>query len=159
MGSVSDFESLKEGESSEHQGSRAHPLWKEFYPGSRHTIQPHVSAERVDDPERWDAKPRKFRVGGVDREFFTIGHLAKALLRKPVTIRAWERAGVIPKPTFRRPSEDPRGTRRLYTRAQVEGMVRIAEEEGLMKGDYRSVSNTDFTRRVIALFRELAAAE
>lgn len=142
MGSLSDFESIKE-----------------YYPGSRHPVVRGQTAERVNDTEAWDAKPRTLKVGGVDREFFTIGNLAKALGRKPVTIRAWERAGVIPKPTFRKPSDDPRGTRRLYTRAQVEGLVRIAEEEGLMKGDYRPVSNTDFTRRVIALFRELAAAE
>lgn len=144
MGSLSDFESIKE-----------------FYPGSRHPVVRGggQTAERVNDVEAWDAKPRTLKVGGVDREFFTIGNLAKALGRKPVTIRAWERAGVIPKPTFRKPSDDPRGTRRLYTRGQVEGMLRIAEEEGLMKGDYRPVSNTDFTRRVIALFRELAAAE
>lgn len=142
-GPLSDFESIKE-----------------YYPGSRHPlVRGGQTAERVNDLEAWDAKPRTLKVGGVDREFFTIGNLAKALLRKPVTIRAWERAGVIPKPTFRKPSDDPRGTRRLYTRAQVEGMVRIAEEEGLMKGDYRPVGNTDFTRRVIALFRELAAAE
>lgn len=136
---------------------------REYYPGSR---QPLIrtsgrtgEAERVNDPNRWDAKPRILKVGGVDREFFTIGHLAKALNRKPVTIRTWERAGVIPKPTFRKPSEDPRGARRLYTREQVEGMVRIADEEGLMKGDYRSIGDTDFTRRVILLFRELAAKE
>lgn len=143
MGSLADFESIKE-----------------YYPGSRHPIVPgQQTAERVNDPERWDARPRILKIGGVDREFFTIGHLAKALGRKPVTIRGWERAGVIPKPTFRKPSEDPRGTRRLYTRAQVEGILRIADEEGLMRGDFRPIGDTDFTRRVIALFRDLAKAE
>jgi len=143
MAGLADFESIKE-----------------YYPGSRHPIVTGPqTAERVNDPAKWDARPRVLKIGGVEREFFTIGHLAKALNRKPVTIRGWERDGVIPKSTFRKPSEDPRGTRRLYTRAQVEGILRIADEEGLMRGDYRPISDTDFTRRVIALFRELAAAE
>lgn len=127
----------------------------EFYPGT--TKQITVNKRRkAKDLSTWDAKPQVFKVAGVDREFFTIGNLAQALGRRPVTVRAWESKGVIPKATFRRPSEDPRGTRRLYTREQIEGIVRIAEEEGLLKGDNRSITQTDFSRRVIALFKELA---
>lgn len=132
---------------------------KEFYPGSRHPLvrHPNRREEPRPDPSRWDAKPKTLSVGGQDREFFTVGNLAQALGRKPVTMRAWERAGVIPKPTFRKPSQDPRGARRLYTREQVEGMVQIAKEEGLLNGDYRPISVTQFTPRCIALFKELAA--
>lgn len=131
----------------------------EFYPGSRQKIvRDKVRAPGVPDPDAWDAKPRVLKVGGVPTEFFGTGQLALALRRKPVTIRAWESKGVIPKPTFRLPSEHPKGVRRLYTRAQVEGILRIAEEEGLMNGDNRSISKTAFSSRVIALFKTLAAA-
>lgn len=132
----------------------------EYYPGSRHPIvrHPNRAEPHKPDPEHWDAKPRILKVAGVDTEFFTVGQLAQALGRKPVTMRKWERSGIIPKPTFRKPSEDPRGQRRLYTRAQVTGMRKIAEEEGLLREkNQRKVNHTDFTKRVIALFRELAA--
>jgi hypothetical protein len=130
---------------------------EEFYPGSKRPLvrHPNRTDEARPDPGRWDAKPKVLKVGGVDREFFTIGQLAQALGRKPVTIRTWERTGVIPRPTFRKPSQDPRGARRLYTRAQVEGVVKIAKEEGLLRGDYRPIGDTQFTTRVVALFRDL----
>jgi DNA-binding transcriptional MerR regulator len=97
-------------------------------------------------------------IRGVPTELFGVGELAKALGRRPVTIRTWERNKVIPNATVLRPGrdKDPRGNRRLYTRAQVEGLVKIATEEGLMNGDNRSISATDFTRRAFDLFRSLA---
>lgn len=135
------------------------PEETQFYPGSRHPIirHPNRHVEAQKDPDRWDAKPKVLKVGGVDMEFFTVGQLGMALGgRKPVTIRKWERTGVIPKPTFRKPSDDPRGQRRLYTRAQVEGMQKIAEEEGILFAHAKPISQTDFTKRVIDLFKRLA---
>lgn len=132
-------------------------LGEEYYPGSRKKI-PSRHANRVEhapDPVLWDAKPKIFKVAGVEREFFTIGQLALALGRKPVTIRKWERLGIIPFPTFRFPSDDPRGQRRLYTRAQIEGILKIADEEGILKDHTRAVTKTQFTARVVDLFREL----
>lgn len=130
----------------------------EFYPGSKKPIvrHPNRTYPEAPDPDRWDVKPIIKTVGGVEMEFFTIGHLAQALRRRPVTIRTWERDKIIPNATFRRSSEDPRGVRRLYTRAQVEGLIQIAEEEGLLKGDNRSIRATDFTKRAYELFRSLA---
>jgi hypothetical protein len=100
-------------------------------------------------------KPRQYLIKGVLEDFFTTGQLASALGRQAVTIRKWEREGIIPKPTHKVIGEggDPRGNRRLYTREQVEGIVAIAREEGLLKGDQRSVRATQFTDRVIELFR------
>lgn len=134
----------------------------DFYPGSRHPIvrHPNRNTEAPKDLDRWDAKPKVLQVGGEDKEFFTVGQLGMALGgRKPVTIRKWERTGVIPKPTFRKPSDDPRGQRRLYTRDQVEGMRRIAEEEGILTTHAKPITQTRFTERVIALFRVLAAEQ
>ncbi|GHB52591.1 hypothetical protein GCM10010331_45280 [Streptomyces xanthochromogenes] len=137
-----------------------------YYPGSSRRIRsvdPHtmrlVQAEPA--PEvLWDSRPRVYRVGGRLEEFFSIGQLAQALNRQPVTIRKWERLKVIPAPTFSIRGKTERGNRRLYTRAQVEGMIRIAAEEGILlhEGESIHISTTDFSKRVVALFKELAAA-
>jgi hypothetical protein len=142
MGTLADFEAMTE-----------------YYPGSKRPIVRHPNRveSEAPDPDRWDAKPKIFPVNGVDTEFFTVGQLALALGgRQPVTIRKWERTGVIPKATFNKPSEDPRGKRRLYSRAQVEGMIRIAEEEGLLRKHSKPITQTNFKERVLALFRELS---
>jgi len=138
---------------------------KEFYPGSRQMIVRHPNRTAEEnrktsigvDPE-WDHKPRKYTSGGEEREFFTIGHLALALGRRPVTIRLWEREGVIPKATYQVNSESKNGRRRLYTRAQVEGLVKLAVEEGILISHQRPISTTQFTARSIELFKSLAAS-
>ena len=134
----------------------------EFYPGSRKPLVRHpnrvLDGPKPIDPDSWDHKPRILKLGGVDTEFFTVGQLAQALGRRPVTIRTWERNKIIPNATVRIPSDDPRGVRRLYTRPQVEGLIKIAQEEGLLNGDNRSITATDFTRRAFDLFRSLQAA-
>jgi hypothetical protein len=134
---------------------------REYYPGSNRPIgtAPDRSVEEPDD-ERWDLKPRIYQVNGEDVEFFTVGQLGKALGgRKPVTMRKWERTGLIPKATFTKPSDDPRGKRRLYTRAQIEGMVQIATEEGMLNPFAKPIKDTNFKARVVALFKELAAQQ
>lgn len=129
----------------------------EFYPGTHRPIvrHPNRAEPKKPDPSRWDSHSVMLRVGGEPREFFTIGNLAQALDRKPNTIRMWERKGWIPKATYRKPGQTENGVRRLYTRAQIEGLLRIATEEGLMKGENCSVTATNFTERAFALFKEL----
>ena len=136
----------------------------EFYPGSRQPLHRHPNRALEEnrkmtlavDPE-WDNKPRKYVTNGQDREFFTVGHLALALGRRPVTIRLWEREGVIPKATYQVNSESPNGRRRLYTREQIEGLVKLAFEEGILHThDQRPISKTQFTARAIELFTRLA---
>lgn len=131
----------------------------DFYPGTNKPIVRHPNRRPEDPPdlERWDAKPRMLPIAGVLTELFTVGHLARALNRRPVTIRAWERDHIIPKPTIWKRSQDERGNRRLYSRGQVEGLIKIAEEEGLLKGDYRAIKDTEFTKRAFELWKELAS--
>jgi hypothetical protein len=97
-------------------------------------------------------------VAGVETEFYTLGNLAQALGRQPVTIRKWEREGIIPKSTYQSPGrdDDPRGRRRLYTREQIEGIVRIAHEEGVLVSHQKPLKATNFTVRVVDLFKRLA---
>lgn len=127
-----------------------------YYPGSSRPLsrrpQPSEPAPELDG---WDCKPRRFTVAGVEKELFTIGDLAAALGRRPNTIRKWERDGTLPRATFRAPSNDVRGVRRLYSREQVEGMVRIAREEGVLGLPSPPISHTTFTHRVFELFKHL----
>ncbi|MFE2100865.1 MerR family transcriptional regulator [Streptomyces sp. NPDC059468] len=142
-------------------------LGEQYYPGSTRPLVRHPNrlnteaAPSAADPTEWDAKPRRYVVAGKETEFFTVGQLARALGRQPVTIRKWEREGVIPKSTFQSPGRDGdvRGRRRLYTRAQVEGIVRIAHEEGVLVSHQKPIKDTQFTPRVIALFERLAAEQ
>jgi hypothetical protein len=76
------------------------------------------------------AKSKKMKVNGIEREFFTVGELAKVLNRKPVTIRMWESNGWIPKARYRTappkkgtlPGKAVKG-RRLYSIEQVEFLL------------------------------------
>lgn len=76
------------------------------------------------------AKSKMMKVNGIERQFFTVGELAKALNRRPVTIRMWESKGWIPKAKYRTPapkSEQIPGKavkgRRLYSLEQVEFLL------------------------------------
>lgn len=139
----------------------------EFYPGSNKQIVRHPNRSTTPSPtkysslaidESWDEKPRVFVVNGVETEFFTVGMLARALGREAVTIRKWERLGVLPIATFQNPGKDndPRGRRRLYTRAQVEGIVRIAAEEGMFTNRRKPFNQTQFAEKVLELFKQTA---
>lgn len=90
-------------------------------------------------------------------EFFTIGQLGKALgNRSSNTLRAWEREGIIPRSPYVKPSATVNGRRRMYSRAMVEGLVKIAREEGILFPDKgKRLSDTKFTVRAVELFNEL----
>lgn len=129
----------------------------EFYPGSKERRQVnHVPDDVPDVPELGTG--RMLLVSGLEVEFFSIGQLAAALNRQPVTIRAWENEGVLPTSGWTKPGRDrdPRGRRRLWTRPQVEGIWRIARDEGVLEpGPRINILKTQFTTRVRALFEEL----
>lgn len=73
---------------------------------------------------------KEYYVGGTVKKMYLIGSLAKALGKKPVTIRSWEDKGWLPPATFRTPparggqlpSVPPTG-RRLYSQEQVMFLV------------------------------------
>lgn len=133
----------------------------QYYPGStkaivRHPNRADSGRREVSAEEHWDTKPRVYDTADGPTEFFTLGHLAKALGRKTATVRKWEREGVIPKAMFQVPGRDGdlRGRRRLYTRMQVEGIARIAAEEGLFVNTRKPFEETQFKERVLALFNK-----
>lgn len=136
--------------------------WQEqmnkLFPGSTtpilHQEIRKVQEKAIDD---WDAKPLTFMLGGKETEFFSIGQLGRALgNRSPNTLRAWEREGILPKSPYVKPSQDPRGRRRMYTRQMVEGLVDIARDEGVLWPDKGiRLSDTKFAERAKALFEHL----
>jgi hypothetical protein len=128
----------------------------EYYPGSKERRQVRPPDEPGEEPLDL-GKPWVLEVAGYDVEFYPIGVLARALNRSPVTIRAWEKGGILPTSWAKTGKDkDPRGRRRLYTRKQIEGVVQIAREEGVLDPHPRcNITATDFTRRVSALFKQL----
>lgn len=128
----------------------------DYYPGSseRRGKPPALPPEPSGDS--WDSSPRKFVIDGIAYEFFTIGDLAAALHRKPVTIRQWESVGLIPVTKLRSPSEHVSKRHRIYSRPLVEGILRIAAEEGILDEPRPRYAQTKFKEKVFALFRELS---
>ena len=134
------------------------------YPGKRTPVNRHLTQVSIED-SAWDAKPAIYVYKGVSREFFKIGHLANALNRAPVTIRSWEKKGVLPISPYRTPAPrvstvngSPKG-KRLWVRAQIEGILRIAREEGCIVNDDQSPPTPRFTARVQQLFQAIREQE
>lgn len=84
-----------------------------------------------------------FTVNGQQMRLYTIGELASAITRDPITVRKWERYGVIPRARFR----DKQG-RRLYTKEEIDVLVRIVAEEGPQTGV--ALKTTRLTARAFA---------
>jgi hypothetical protein len=109
----------------------------------------------------WKADPRlhqEFSYNGEMWKLYTIGALALALGKRPVTIRKWIRQGIIPEAGLK--TQSLQGTigdagRRLFTEEQIEAMVRIAKDCGVWGEGRRVISfaNTDFSGRVWNLWR------
>lgn len=128
------------------------PEPSDTYPGSKQRRRA-VAGPR----DTWAAQPHVDLVlRGESVRFYPVGVLADKLERKPPAIRKWERAGYLPDSGFRTPGRTVHGQRRLYTRAQIEGLVDIAREEGLLGESIRNVSATEFPVRAEKLFKELA---
>lgn len=145
----------------------------DYYPGSKRKRRAVAGVEAPESStvEPWDTHPQMIRIDGKVTEFFQIGALGTALCRSSNTIRRWISDGTIPPASYRMNSASIKGQRRLWTRAQIEGMVRIAREEGLFDCEDpvcqdaahdgggahrgRNVGGTEFTVRVRELFRVL----
>lgn len=97
----------------------------------------------------WDANPRTMDYKGQKVELFTVSAFAKALNREIVTIRSLERKGVLSKPRLR----DGRKWR-MYTRGQIEALVQLAEEEGVLNPNYRNPFSARFIREAKAIMNQ-----
>lgn len=129
------------------------------YPGRKKPVNRTVKQKEEKAPD-WHEKPIKFMVGGVQREFYTIRHIAAALGYSVQSIRTWENSRLLPKSRYRAPAPRKSGSpahitkgRRLWTREQIEGILRIASEEGVILN--KKPPTARFAVRVQALFNEL----
>jgi hypothetical protein len=127
----------------------------QYYPGSRERRQT-VPASRPSAVEEVDllGDGTVMTVRGHEVEFFTIGQVARAINRKAGTLRAWEDRGILPESGYVKRGKDVRGDRRLYSRAQAEGIIRLAKASGVMDAESRRPLH-DFSAWVWALFNEL----
>jgi MerR-like DNA binding protein len=131
-----------------------------YYPGSqtpRKTVTAVPEEEKepglLDEAVEALGEPVVFSVNGIDVEFFLIGQLAAALGRSATTLRRWESQGIIPRSGYTKPSKDPRGRRRLYSKEQCRGIIYIYIDEGVWETG--RIKGTQFSARVLNLFKEL----
>ena len=134
------------------------------YPGRKKPVNRSVQAAQP-DTQLWDAKPAYYLVDGRRQEFFLISHLAKALDYSVQSIRAWEAQGLLARTPFRSPrtkgmvagGRSNKG-KRLWTREQVEGIVRLAKKHKVIFPDRKGVKHPPtpaFAREVGELFSSL----
>lgn len=102
--------------------------------------------ERRERMKKWFSA--ELVLNGEKVTMYSIGEIARRLGRDPQTIRKWERDGVIPVAMFR----DVKN-RRMYTQEQIEAIVKIAKEEGILVCN--DFSETKFTERVYKEFEKI----
>jgi hypothetical protein len=134
------------------------------YPGRRKPVNRDPKPPPSDDTELWDAHPTTYVVAGEKREFFYIGALAKALGYSVQAVRLWESQGLLPNSGYRSPrtAKPTAGGRsnkgkRLWTRDQIEGILRLAKKHRVILPDRSGVRNPPtpaFARDVARLFNE-----
>lgn len=105
------------------------------YPGRRKPVNRGKKEAAPTDRPIWDGRPTKGLLDGQAVEFFPISAVAKALGYSQNSIRLWETQGLLPKSPYR--SQPPRSKpgakhptkgRRLWTREQIECILRLAEK-------------------------------
>lgn len=133
------------------------------YPGRRKPVG--RQGKPKPEPVIWDEKPVTYKVKGVDREFYTISHLCKAIGYSQQSIRAWEAARLMPPAPFRSPrtlkpvanGRSNKG-RRLWTHEAIDGIVRLAKKHKVIFPNLKGIRNPPtpaFAQDVAKLFREL----
>jgi hypothetical protein len=112
-------------------------------------------------PNWWDNEQYRRLAKTEDGEeviFFTIGALAQAVQKKPVTIKKWLQLHYIPEPAWRSPGwkEQFGGAGvRLWTKEQIDGIVKIATEEGIIGSRPHTMAATNFPQRVFGLWNQM----
>ena len=120
------------------------------YPGRRKPVGRTKKAVVAEVPEEWDAKPVYYKLPGnpEKQEFFLISHLAKALGYSVQSIRAWEAQGLLARTPYRSPrtlapvaaGRSNKG-KRLWTREQVLGIIRIAKKHRVIFPNRKGVKH------------------
>jgi hypothetical protein len=138
------------------------------YPGRRKPANRGTKAKaEVPDTEVWAENPVTcYRLPGAadPSDLYTISHLAKALNYSVQSIRAWEDKGLLPRSPYRSPK--PKGKpqasgshrgKRLWTREQVEGILRLARRHKVILN--KRPPTQAFARDVKVLFDQLTLSK
>jgi hypothetical protein len=99
-------------------------------------------------PKTWDEKSKALYYKGVTTQFYTRTALAMALKREPSTIRHMELNGVLCHPLVRNHQGHW-----LYTREQIESLVELAREEGVLDPRYRNPFSERFIREAARILK------
>ncbi len=109
--------------------------------------------QEEEEEDLWDSHPvvRQTATGEV-KEFFPVKALAQAWDNRTIdSIYKLEREGIIPKARYRAAKGKRRD--RLYSREQVEAIVRIAKELGVYSTRTRTkITKTGFTQRLLEVW-------
>lgn len=98
----------------------------------------------------WDVRPQELEYNGRVIVMFKRGALAKALNREVVTIRSLERKGVLCHPRLK----DGCG-RWLYTGDQIEDLIQLATDEGVLDPRFRKPFSNRFITEAHAILSRL----
>jgi hypothetical protein len=101
-------------------------------------------------PNVWDSHPQYVNYKGQTIETFTRGALSKALNREYNSIRAMERKGVLCHPRLK----NGRGVW-MYTRDQIDDLIKLADEENVMDPRRRNVFSDRFIAEAHAILSRL----
>lgn len=123
------------------------------YPGSSAPVRNYAQEKYGPPPEIEFGKPAAIEFG---ISYWPISELAILLNRSTVTLRRWEANGDLPQ-TRRSISASKHGAIRLYTAEELEGLLRIAHEEGLIANPRKKLSTTNFRDRAARFFEGLNA--
>jgi len=116
------------------------------YPGGRKPKNRNRKTKPIAEDKYNGAKPKKYIINGEEVLMFTIGELAKAIGKRPSTLRVWEHRGWLPKAKYRTPKpmkqQIPEKTsqgRRLYSVQQVEFLL-----EAIIRFKVREINHGDW---------------
>jgi hypothetical protein len=117
-------------------------------------------AKILGESNGWDENSIIKTLQGVETEVFTIAALAKALEKKVVTIRLWEKKGYIPIAPYRLRSKTIQGKKvngnRVYTRPLIEIAIEEFEKRNLLGSARVEWSNLDdLTEAIVKRWREV----
>ena len=165
-----EFEAIKEEKPErEDLPSLSEPKRLETFPGSKTPI-PDPSIPRKSDADEplvsseWRKMGKTYLLNGESVKLYQIGAMAAALNRSSATIRSWERKGFFSTPPLRGKHMGHGGRRRLYTEEQIEKLILIAMEEGILhpttriddqgilRTDFPHIKHTKFAERVRDFF-------
>jgi DNA-binding MarR family transcriptional regulator len=139
-------------------------VFGDLYPGSKKRRRAVERSVQEVEPA-WDATPTIKVYNGKPTEFFNLGALAKAIGKKPVSVRLWERRGYLPAAPYRLPGfTDGQGNeiagRRLYSRALITAVVdEFAKRDLLGKKRVEWKRHTDLTIAIAERWQRILNTE